>query len=94
MQNELNGLPALSAAAWEIEAHVSNLDRLGAGLGALAVLLQGSDEETTVGHSDIPILHGVGFLVEALELQIRARAAQIGNHAHQIRVMSNAGTQS
>ncbi|HAF56018.1 MAG TPA: hypothetical protein DCL01_12620 [Thauera sp.] len=94
MQNELNGLSALSAAAWEIEAHVSNVERLGAGLGALAALLQASDEEMTMGHSDIPVLHGVGCLVEALGLRIRAHGAQIGDHAHQIRVMSNAGTQS
>lgn len=81
MHNEVTGLPALEATTFDIESRATDINRLGAGLTALATLMQASDPQQTDACVETPILHGLGYLVEALGAQFRAYSEDIENSA-------------
>jgi len=85
MSQEETTLSAVSSAAFDLEFQGADVRNLGAGLKALARLMRASDPTQTDGLNDTPILHGLGYLVEALGDQFGAHGQEIENGACGVR---------
>ena len=81
MSNERTGVSTVVNAAFDIENRAYEISRLGAGLQALAVLMQSSDPDRTDGAVDTPILHGLGYLVEVVGEQFQAHGRMLTDQA-------------
>lgn len=77
--NNVHSLSADSTSGMDIERMGSEVERVATGLVALARLMQASDPEATDGFSDTPILHGIGFLLEAASSSLQGYGLKISD---------------
>lgn len=70
-------ISGLHQVSFEIDGRAADVWRLSEGLTALSRLMTATDPQQTDGYTDKPILHGLGYLIEAVGAQFRERAAQI-----------------
>lgn len=85
-------LSALTHTSFDLENKATDVGRLGEGLTALARLMTATDPQQTDGYNDRPILHGLGYLVEAVGAQFREHAAAIEARAVDVRVQQRCQT--
>lgn len=88
MSKEGTGLSALTEATFSLEHRGADIDRLGAGLQALATLMRASDPMQTEGAVDLPILHGLGYLLEVMGERVRNHGGMVEAGAHEMRTLS------
>lgn len=71
MSEAENTLSEATRIRFDLEEHGIEVERLGAGLDALATLMSASDPGQTEGSNDNPMLHGLGVLVAMVAERFR-----------------------
>lgn len=77
--NNVHSFSANSVPDMDIERMGSEVERVATGLVALARLMQASNPEATDSFTDTPILHGLGFLLEAASSSLQGYGLKISN---------------
>lgn len=89
MINEGTGLSALMDAKIDLELRSAEINRIGEGLQALASLMCASDPVQTDGAVDVPILHGLGFLLDVVGEKVRYHGSLVESVAVDMYVLSS-----
>ncbi|MDY0011308.1 MAG: hypothetical protein RBS40_00270 [Rhodocyclaceae bacterium] len=84
---------SLVFAAFRLENMGFDVRDIGAGLKALAWLMQASDPAQCEGLSEMPILHGLGQLVELVGDHVSSKGEEVMDAASEIRIQNGPQSQ-